>query len=139
MQNDINNLDPEDIGLKQVMGARFHDETTEAPQKPKEIRKPSNTTQPEKAAQNPARKPTTEAEAFDDATWQPVKPDPNWLDNLKACVKWLVLFGGLCALFFYWQQTGQMADSAAVPSMCVCCALAGLSVGKNAAWGDNRW
>lgn len=65
------------------------------------------------------------------ASWEPVKPDPNWLDNLKACAKHVVLFGGLSILFFYWQQTGQMESSAAVPSMCACTALAGLGVGRN--------
>lgn len=137
MQNDINNLEPEDIGLKQIMGDHFHDETAEAPQKAKATRKPSNATKPQKAAQKPAQNPTKEAEAFEDTKWQPVKPDPNWLDRLKDCAKWSVLFGGLCILFFYWQQTGQMTASAAVPSMCVCCGLAGLGIGKNVVRGDH--
>ncbi len=97
----------------------------------------ANTTRTEKAAQEPAKKSTKANEAAKDAPWEPVKPDPNWLDNLKACAKWTAIFGGLCVLFFYWQQTGQMAASAAVPSMCVCCGLAGLSIGMNVVRGES--
>lgn len=107
MENDINHLDPNDEGLKQIFGDRFHDETKESA-----------------PAQKPTRKPV-------DAKWEPVKPDPNWMDNLKACVKHVAVFGGLSILFFYWQQTGQMDASAAVPSMCACTALAGLGVGRH--------
>lgn len=136
MPEDINNLDPNDDGLKGIFGNRFTDATAQNPEKPKATRKPSNTTQPAKAAQKPAQKPAKESEAFNDAQWQPVKPDPNWLDNLKACAKWTTIFGGLCVLFFYWQQTGQMEASAAVPSMCACCTLAGLNVGMNVVRGE---
>jgi hypothetical protein len=108
MENDINNLDPNDEGLKQIFGERFHDATQE-----KAIPK-----------RTPASKPV-------DAQWEPVKPDPNWMDKLKGCVKSVAIFGCLGLLFFYWQQTGQMDSSAAVPSMCACTALAGLGVGKN--------
>lgn len=109
MSDDINNLDPNDEGLKGIFGDRFHDETGKAP--------PA-------AAVNTTRKPM-------DAKWEPAKPDPNWLENLKACVKHVAIFGGLSILFFYWQQTGQMDSSAAVPSMCACTALAGLGVGRH--------
>lgn len=71
----------------------------------------------------------------EDAKWEPVKPEPNLFDNLKACVKGVGLFAGLNALLFYWQQTGQMETSAAFPSMCVCFALAGFCVGKVVARG----
>ena len=108
MSDDINNLDPNDEGLKQIFGDRFHDATKEA-------------TAP---VQKTTHKPV-------DAQWEPAKPDPNWLDNLKACVKHVAIFGGLSILFFYWQQTGQMDASAAVPSMCACTALAGLGVGRH--------
>jgi hypothetical protein len=53
------------------------------------------------------------------------------MDSLKGCAKSVMLFGGLSVLVFYWQQAGLMAESIAVPSMCVCTALAGLGVGKN--------
>lgn len=98
--------------------------------------KPTTKQNPAKAVKAPAIEPKTEPQTAKDAKWKPVKPEPNWLDNLKACVKWVGLFGGLCVLLFYWQQTGQMESSAAVPSMCVCCGLAGLGIGKNTVKGD---
>lgn len=108
MENDINNLDPNDEGLKSIFGDRFHDATQEeAP--------PQHT---------PKRKPV-------DAQWEPVKPAPDWLDKLKDCTKWLFLFGGLSCLVCYWQCAGLMDPSVAVPTMCACTALGGVGVGKN--------
>lgn len=67
-----------------------------------------------------------------DADWEPVK---TWYDEKTVnCVKWFLVFGGLEYLVFYWQQTGQMQESAAMPSMIVCALLAGISVGKNWKW-----
>jgi hypothetical protein len=118
---DINHLDPNDDGLKAVMGNRFHDETKKPMVEPIAT-KSTNTTKAEKKAQ----KPTGDAV---DASWAPVK-NPNWMDNLKSCAKWTVGFGGLCILFFYWQQTGQMELSAALPCMLSCTALAGFGAGR---------
>lgn len=115
MSDDINNLDPNDEGLKGIFGARFHDATQEDP---------ASAVNAVNEVQNPVHKNVT-------APWEPVRPDPNWLDKLKACAKHIAVFGGLSILFFYWQQTGQMDSSAAVPSMCACTALAGLGVGRN--------
>ena len=108
MSDDINNLDPNDEGLKKIFGNRFHDATGRA------VNKEQKTT----------RKPV-------DAQWEPTKPDPNWLDSLKACVKHAAIYGGLSLLVFYWQQAGLMDSSVAVPTMCICTALAGVGVGKN--------
>ena len=67
-----------------------------------------------------------------DAEYEPVK---TWYDEKAVnMVKWVVLFMGLEYLFFYWQQTGQMQESAAMPSMIACALLAGISVGKNWQW-----
>lgn len=67
-----------------------------------------------------------------DAEYEPVK---TWYDEKTVnMVKWVVLFMALEYLFFYWQQTGQMQSTAAVPSMIVCALLAGISVGKNWKW-----
>ena len=118
--NEINNLDPDDIGLKQIMGNRFHDATK--PMTEPFSTKSNNTTQAEKKTQKPTDKAV-------DASWVPVK-EPNWMDNLKSCVKSVVLFGGLSFLIFYWQQAGLMASSIAVPSMCICTALAGFGAGR---------
>ena len=138
MPDDINNLDSKDEGLKAIFGDRFHDETAGTPDTAKEMPTADNTTRTEKAAQKPMNKTAGVNKRNEEAKWQPVKSDPNWMDNLKACVKWVGLFAGLCILFFYWQQTGQMEPSAAVPSMCVCTALAGFGCGKNAMRGANR-
>ena len=78
-----------------------------------------------KTAQQPTEKPM-------DAEYQPVK---TWYDEKAVnMVKWVVVFMGLEYLFFYWQQTGQMQPTAAMPSMIVCAMLAGISVGKNWKW-----
>lgn len=50
---------------------------------------------------------------------------------VKRCAKDALLFGGMEALFFYWQQTEQMVTQAAYPAIVVCATLAGLSVGIN--------
>ena len=67
-----------------------------------------------------------------EAQWEPVKEKPNQLDKLKACAKDALLYGALALLFFYFQLSGQMLPSAALPCICVCCILLGLGVGKNA-------
>jgi hypothetical protein len=113
MENDINNLDPNDEGLKQIFGDRFHD-TTKDPTPTAKVQKP-----PRKVA---------------NAQCEPAK-EPNWLDGLKACAKHVILFGGLSFLVFYWQQAGLMDSSVAVPTMCICTALAGVGVGKNIGGG----
>ena len=67
-----------------------------------------------------------------DAEYEPVK---TWYDARAInLVKWTSIFIGLEYLIFYWQQTGQMQESAAMPSMIVCAVLAGISVGKNWKW-----
>ena len=76
-----------------------------------------------------AQKPTSEP---DDAEYEPVK---TWYDEkIVNLVKWALLFICIEYLIFYWQQTGQMQESAAIPSMLVCALLAGISVGKNWKW-----
>ena len=129
-RNDINGLDSEDVGLKAIFGERFHDETTEKPKAAKITHK----AEPTAKAENPAKAvkaPAIESKDAPDAQWFPVKSEPDFYDRLKACAKSALLFGGLSLLFFYWQQTGQMEASAAMPSICACTCLAGLGVGRN--------
>ena len=120
MKDDL--FDDELCGL-----VKFTDATTTA-QKPVETaRKPVNKepVKEKKTAQKPTSKPM-------DAEYEPVK---TWYDGKTVnLVKWVVLFIGLEYLVFYWQQTGQMQESAAMPSMIVCALLAGISVGKNWKW-----
>ena len=67
-----------------------------------------------------------------DEEYEPVK---TWYDEKTVnLVKWVVIFIFIEYLIFYWQQTGQMQESAATPSMIVCAMLAGISVGKNWKW-----
>ena len=76
-----------------------------------------------------ARKQTSEPV---DAEYEPAK---TWYDEkIVNLVKWVLIFIGIEYLFFYWQQTGQMQESAAMPSMLVCALLAGISFGKNWKW-----
>ena len=78
-----------------------------------------------KIAHKPTREPV-------DAEYEPVK---TWYDEkIVNLVKWTSIFIGLEYLIFYWQQTGQMQESAAMPSMLVCALFAGISVGKNWKW-----
>lgn len=106
---------------------KFTDETKK-PTQPVKAEKKTVSKEPvkeKKMAQKPTDKPM-------DAEYEPVK---TWYDEKTVnVVKWVVLFIGLEYLIFYWQQTGQMQSTAAMPSMIVCALLAGVSVGKNWKW-----
>lgn len=123
MPSDINELDVTDAGLKQIFGDRFHDETEPEKAETKEVSE--NTTHTTKAAQKPTHKPTVDIGKFP-------KMKPDFYTRLWASAKQALLFGGLSLLVFYWEQAGLMASSIAVPSMCVCTALVGWGIGKNA-------
>ena len=106
---------------------KFTDATVKPTQPVKAEKKTSNKepVKEKKTAQKPTEKPM-------DAEYEPVK---NWYDEKTVnCVKWFLIFAGLEYLVFYWVQTGQMQESAAMPSMIVCALLAGVSVGKNWKW-----
>ena len=120
MKDDL--FDDELCGL-----VKFTDATTTA-QKPVKTEKKSANKEPtkeKKTAQKSTSKPM-------DAEYEPVK---TWYDAKTVnMVKWVAVFMGLEYLFFYWQQTGQMQSTAAMPSMIVCALLVGISVGKNWRW-----
>ena len=106
---------------------KFTDATVK-PQKPVESEKKttSNLHAKEKKI---VQKPTSEPVG---AEYEPIK---TWYDEKAVnLVKWALLFICLEYLFFYWQQTGKMDESAAMPSMLACALLAGISVGKNWKW-----
>ena len=108
---------------------KFTDATTTA-QKPTEAEKKTSSNLHAKEKKM-AHKSTSEPA---DAEYEPVK---TWYDEKAVnLVKWALLFICLEYLFFYWQQTGKMDESAAMPSMIVCALLAGVSVGKNWKWGN---
>lgn len=106
---------------------KFTDATVK-PTQPVEADKKTSNKEPvkeKKTAQKPTSKPM-------DAEHEPAK---TWYDEKAVnMVKWVVVFMGLEYLFFYWQQTGQMQSTAAMPSMIACALLAGISVGKNWKW-----
>jgi hypothetical protein len=106
---------------------KFTDETVK-PTHPAKTEKKTANKEPvkeKKTAQKPANEPM-------DAEYETVK---TWYDPKTVnLVKWVVIFIGLEYLVFYWMQTGQMQESAAMPSMIVCALLAGISVGKNWKW-----
>ena len=106
---------------------KFTDATVKPTQPVKAEKKTSNKepVKEKKTEQKPTSKPM-------DAEYEPVK---TWYDEKSVImVNWVVLFMGMEYLFFYWQQTGQMQPTAAIPSMIVCALLAGVSVGKNWKW-----
>ena len=128
----IVNGDLLDEGLQNVMGKdRCQNEwkPTKKPMVEPFRTESTNTATAEKKVQKPTDKAV-------DAQWEPAKPDPNWLDNLKSCVKSMAVFGGLSFLVFYWKEAGLMAESIAVPSIAVCTALAGFGAGRTVRRGN---
>lgn len=119
----VNDYDPEDIGLKGIFGDRWHDETQEAAKAPEPKKQSTKHPGPGETGAKADSGPVV-------AQWEPARPAPGVMDKLIDCAKHTTLFGGLSFLCFYWEQAGLMAESIAVPCMCVCTALLGLSVGK---------
>ena len=106
---------------------KFTDATTTA-QKPAEQEKKA-TSKLHGKEKKMSQKQTSEPV---EAEYEPVK---TWYDEkIINLVKWTSIFIGLEYLIFYWQQTGKMQESAAMPSMLVCALMAGISVGKNWKW-----
>lgn len=106
---------------------KFTDATVKEQEPAESEKKPESKLHGEekKIAQKPTSGPV-------DAEYEPVK---TWYDERAVnIVKWALFFISLEYLFFYWQQTGKMDESAAMPSMLVCALLAGISVGKNWKW-----
>lgn len=112
----------------ELLGMVKFTDATVKPQKTVETKKKTESklhVEEKKMAQKPTREPV-------DEEYEPVK---TWYDKKTVnMVKWAAVFIGLEYLVFYWQQTGKMQESAAMPSMLVCALLAGISVGKNWKW-----
>lgn len=111
----MTDFEREDLELQSLMGKKFIDLT-----------KPISEA---KTVPNDAPKVEKKSKAVD-AEWHHTK-ERTWMDSLKDSVKWVLTFGGLNTLIFYWQIAGLMDESIAVPCMWVCCALAGYGVGLN--------
>ena len=125
----MSDFEREDLELQFVMGEKFVDETKPTSEaKAKETFKKAC----EKYDEAIKKMPDDIKEGIKarNAEWHPTK-EHTWMDSLTECAKWVMTFGGLNFLIFYWQLNGLMAESIAVPSMWVCCALAGFGVGLN--------
>ena len=120
MKDDL--FDDELCGL-----VKFTDATTATQKTVETAKKPASKEHVEE--KKTAQKPTSK---HMDAEYEPVKT--LYDEKTVNLVKWVVLFIGLEYLVFYWRQTGQMQESAAIPSMLVCALFAGISVGKNWKW-----
>ena len=114
--------DPDDLGLQAVMGDRFQDQTKECPTADREEEKPD-------WGKKDRRKEEPGKMALD-ASWVPVKAEPTELRRLADCAKQTVLYGGISAVLFWWQQAGLLDPKAAVPSFIVLALLAGLKIGS---------
>lgn len=64
------------------------------------------------------------------ADWEPVPL--TWVDRCIDAAKWVLLFGGLDGLLYYWQTMDLIDAAASGPSMLVCTLLLGWGIGKNA-------
>ena len=113
--------DPEDLELKKLMGPRFQDQTQEPAPAPKGEMK-----------QEPTQAPTENKSCRKvmDAAWVPAKAEPTEIQRLVNCAKGTVVYGGLSAVLFWWQQAGLLAPEAAWPSFIVLALLAGLKIGS---------
>ena len=114
----MSEFEREDAELAAMMGDKFIDETVPLAETPGISKECKDIPKPKKAA-----------EKSTDAQWQPTK-QRNWMDDLKDCTKSTLIFGGLNVLIWYWQISGLMDESVALPSMLVCAVLAGVGIGK---------
>jgi hypothetical protein len=124
-------MNQEDKDLKEIFSGEdkpLHPDTVHITLGKAVSKKETTTTKTEKSA----HKPTHD---FKDGKWEPVKEN-TWMDNLKDCARWVIGFGGLSFLVFYWMETGLMAESVAVPSIAICTMLAGFSAGRCARRGQ---
>lgn len=120
-------LDAEDKDIYEML----HGE--EKPLHPDTIYRTSVTGVSEKETTTPKAERSTQKVTLKprDAEWEPAPHEPTKMEKIKACAKDALIFGGLSLMFFYFQQSGQMAMSASMPCICACCVLAGWGVGKN--------
>lgn len=119
----MTDFEREDKELAAMMGDKFVDQTVPLSEMPKS----------EKKMDIP--KTNKPAEMTADAQWMPTK-QRTFMDDLYACAKSTMIFGGLNMLIWYWQISGLMDESIAMPSMIACAVLAGIGIGK--VLGGNR-
>lgn len=116
MSNDINELDEQDIGLKNLMGDRFRDVNEEY-------------VQPEQQYMD-----------IPDADMEEIPADlrkmgMDFTDKLMAFCKKSLVFAVVSWACFYWETKGLMDASIAVPAMWLCAVSAGFGAGRLAREG----
>lgn len=116
--------DSDDEGLKAIMGNHFQDHTIAAPKNASSVKK---TAADKKCVDT--RKPE-DSKAMDSEWSECPTYAPNFYSKLKLCGKYALVAGGLIVLFWYWNLTGQMATSAAIPCMVVCGTYGGFKIGN---------
>ncbi len=113
--------DPNNEGLQAVMGKHFQDQTQEHTHVPK-------WGQNAELAQVSAEKKSRRKVMGDSC--KPAKGKPTDIERVAACAKQALLYGGISALLFWWQQADLLASEAAVPSFIVLALLTGLKIGS---------
>lgn len=120
--------DAEDEGLKAVMGSKFQDKTKDEPHVTGAMR-----AKREMEKKYPSHLGTVadKKQPVPEGEWKSVPTyAPNWLSKLKGCAQHALLCGLLVALFGYWNISGQMDASAAVPCMVACGTIGGFKIGN---------
>lgn len=117
----MTDFEREDMELKAVMGGKFVDLTKESNEVP--------TAKPVAKKQSAPVKNVPAKEKPVNAQLEPVA-ERSFTQKLMDCGKKAVVYAGLCLLVFYWQQTGQMEPSAAVPCMMACTTMVGVTYGR---------
>lgn len=124
--NDINHLDPDDVGLSQIFGRDIHDVSstpaagkTATPRKSTTPTKKSVSEVPERLKDEPKVEPT-----------RTVVSDYNWLPKLKEAARGIFLPALLSVFFFWCQLTSRMDPTTAVTAMFGCVALVFFRVGR---------
>lgn len=112
--SEIRKYDPEDVELKAIMGEKFQDKSQEAPIEP---------------VKTGSLKASVSAEDKTEAEEGDTERKAYFLFGLKNSMS-ILGFACLTLLVFFWQDAGLMDISIAEPSMCVCSALTGFSIGK---------
>ena len=124
--NDINHLDPDDEGLSQIFGDRFHDLSSTPAAGKTAI--PRNSTPPKK-------KPISEGterlkDEHEVESTRTVVSDYNWLPKLKEAARGIFPQALLSVFFFWCQLTSRMDPATAVAAMFGCVALVFFRVGR---------
>jgi len=124
--NDINHLDPDDEGLSQIFGDRFHDlSSTPAAGKTAIPRKSTPLTKKPVSEGTERLKDEPKVEAT-----RTVVSDYNWLPKLKEVARGIFPPALLSVFFFWCQLTSRMDPTTAVTAMFGCVALVFFRVGR---------